>query len=1113
MSTTIMLTRGELPVTKTLTIAGRDTRSVTVTGDPRRIVNRANIVALGIVLLNVTGGWLNMRSGGRILLDDGATLAVSQSAICGNFVVAGDGGAMYARPSSSVVAINSTIANNTANGSGGIHFASNATLSGLNLTIAGNSAGTGGGIANLVTLTPKNTIVANQAAGDNCSGTTAAASSADNLQDSASASCSAAFAASGSVNLGPLADNGGATRTHALLSGSAARMSTALIPRVSAKLSARAIAPSRYNCAPKSANGRRPVARGGSGGDMGHRLDWYRACGRGLTALASALALWLAGPTRAEAATFTVNLTGDAGDGTCDGTCTLRDAILTANANGDSSNVINFSPAVVGTVTLGGTQLTISKSLTVNGPGASLLTVSGANLSRVINVTAGTISISGLTITGGSGDASGGGGILTAPAVTLTVANSLISGNASAGSGGGIANAGTLNLTNSTISGNGAAVFGGGITNAGTLTATNSTVSGNSLAITGGGIFTNGTLTLTNTTVTGNSAGSGGGIYAAGGTLTLKNTIVANQTTGNNCAGTTAGAGSTNNLQDSGTSCGTGFSINAATNLGTLQNNGGPTTTHALLAGSAALNAGSNTACPDTDQRGAPRAKTAGDPCDVGAFEQATFVVTKTADTADGACSVADCSLREAIAAAGNGDVISFAPTVTGTITLGGTELTISHSIAINGPSAASLTISGGHASRVFAVASVTVSISNLTITGGNNSAGGGILNSGMLTLTNDTISGNSGGDGGGIFSVGPLTLKNSTVSDNAASGDGGGIFSDATLTLVNSTVSGNTGGLKGGGIYNGDALTATNATISRNSAVLSGGIYTDGGTMTLKNTIVANQIAGPNCFGTAGAGSTNNLQDSGTSCGTGFTINAATNLGPLQNNGGPTATRALLAGSVALNAGHDATCAALSPSTDQRGKPRIIDTHCDIGAFEADTVDLAVTLTDNRSSLSPGQSISFTALITNAGPLTAASATVSVPLPAGLLGPTWTCSGASGATCGAPSGSGSIGTTATIPTGGSVTYVITGSTATGAAARVTGTDAGTLTVTASAAVAPAQQLIDSNPANNAVSDASLLVPPSRGGPAGSPPGAPKPTNRGSTPGGGPPAVPPAHRP
>jgi Domain of unknown function (DUF4347) len=233
----------------------------------------------------------------------------------------------------------------------------------------------------------------------------------------------------------------------------------------------------------------------------------------------------------------------------------------------------------------------------------------------------------------------------------------------------------------------------------------------------------------------------------------------------------------------------------------------------------------------------------------------ATFNVTNTNDAGAG-------SLRDAISQANalaGADIINFTGSifrdaVPDTITLTTGQLTISSDITIKGTGASKLSISGNNASRVFEIANDSnVTISGLFITQGRAIAysaregGGGIKNSGTLTLNNSTVSGNTTtpyGDGGGILNLSTLTLNNSTISGNTASsiGDGGGIKNFGTSTLNNSTVSGNTGDF-GGGIGNSSGtLTLNNSTVSGNTAKYGSGIYNFSGTLTLnKSTLTGN--------------------------------------------------------------------------------------------------------------------------------------------------------------------------------------------------------------------------------------------------------------------------------
>lgn len=216
---------------------------------------------------------------------------------------------------------------------------------------------------------------------------------------------------------------------------------------------------------------------------------------------------------------------------------------------------------------------------------------------------------------------------------------------------------------------------------------------------------------------------------------------------------------------------------------------------------------------------------------------------------------------------------------------------------------------------------------------------GGGIVARGpATTIINSTISGNSVTiSGGGISVLGfgvSVTVIGSDISDNTSAGIGGGIsFEDdsSTLTIANSTIAGNSAVGQGGGIYNtGNSVTATNCTIAGNSAVLGAGIRNEWGSLTLLNTLVVEN----DCVGAVSAGTDCIATDATCDLATVLTA-AEINLGPLADNGGPTWTMALGAGSVAIDAGDNAYAGDLM--YDQRGAEfdRISGETVDVGAYE----------------------------------------------------------------------------------------------------------------------------------------------------------------------------------
>lgn len=349
-----------------------------------------------------------------------------------------------------------------------------------------------------------------------------------------------------------------------------------------------------------------------------------------------------------------VNSLLDDGDGSCtDARCTLRDAIAYASAGATITFDLALTAGGPAVIILTQGELFIQQNLTVTGPGATSLSVSANNNSRVSRIgSSSTVSISGLTLTQGRGAPigfNGGGGAIFNQGV-LTLAGVTVSGNTSGLAGGGIANWGTLTVVNSTISGNSTQWSqGGGIANevvGSTLFVTNSTITGNSTGGHGGGIYSSTVAVITNSTISGNSASEGAGIYSGGALTLMSSTVSANGGVGivfgiEATVTNTIVAGNAwdecyvdRNVEivdggyniDGGTTCG----FEAATSrsstdpkLGPLAYNGGPTKTHALLAGSPAIDAGTCTdhvgATVNTDQRGYPRPASTG--CDIGAFE------------------------------------------------------------------------------------------------------------------------------------------------------------------------------------------------------------------------------------------------------------------------------------------------------------------------------------------------------------------------------------------------------------------------------------------------------------------------------------------------------------
>jgi hypothetical protein len=351
---------------------------------------------------------------------------------------------------------------------------------------------------------------------------------------------------------------------------------------------------------------------------------------------------------------------------------------------------------------------------------------------------------------------------------------------------------------------------------------------------------------------------------------------------------------------------------------------------------------------------------------------------------------------------------VTLAPGLHGTIALTGGPLTITSGVTIQGPGANLLAIAGGssdvfdvtgpNASHL-----ITTNISGLTITNANNgisntnatlslsgvvvtgnSADGIYNDQAVLHVVNSTIRSNQGS---GIVDVdGVATLAGSTVADNTggdSNGNGGGIsvvgtlggYFEATLTAVNTTIAGNTAYFLGGGIYASGAtslaaggyvpvqVTLTNVTVAGNSATDGAGVYNSTGSMlTIQNTILGANKGAPDLTNDETIGASTVAQDANLvesaetvidgvpqTVDSGFASNSSVisadpKLGPLQNNGGPTPTMALLPGSPAIDAGANSFALDLSGNplqTDQNGFPRSSGAKVDLGAYEMQPVSV----------------------------------------------------------------------------------------------------------------------------------------------------------------------------
>ncbi|HWS90299.1 MAG TPA: choice-of-anchor Q domain-containing protein [Pyrinomonadaceae bacterium] len=578
---TITLT-GTLPnMTTAMALNGPGARLLTISGNnTTRVFFVTDTATVHLSGLTVSGGKANGAAG----IANSGTLTISECAITDNHSTASAGGISSC---GTLRISHSTISNNTAAEHGG-GILSGACGGGsvtlTNTTVSSNSAAIGGGISNAHVFTMRySTVTANSATNFGggiynpgigvltfgntiIAGNSAASSGPDgsganfNSEDYNLVGNTSGLSIIGttghnvtgvSAGLGPLADNGGPTQTHRPL-----YTSPAVDKGRSVNAGFGVINDQRW--LPRPVNFTEVAdAAGGDGSDIG--------------------AVELQGDDQPESGNppFVVNSKADTSDGSCDalgtGTgnqdCTLREAFIAANARA-GSDTINFDPNVFAppgphTIELTATLPTVSTSVTVNGPGAGVLTVrrGTAGFYRLLFITATPVRLSGLTLTNGRAPdgsdsaggaiANGGGTTLTGVRVTGNRSGDGTAGSPFGGVGGGVFNYGTLTLVNCLVGGNttgngmtgsgqsGNGGGGGGIYSSGTLTLTNSLVNGNSTGTgpnaggNGGGVYASGTATLTNTTVSNNTTGAGGffpsgggGVYANGLTLRLTNSTI-----------------------------------------------------------------------------------------------------------------------------------------------------------------------------------------------------------------------------------------------------------------------------------------------------------------------------------------------------------------------------------------------------------------------------------------------------------------------------------------------------------------------------------------------------------------------------------------------------------
>ena len=575
-------------------------------------------------------------------------------------------------------------------------------------------------------------------------------------------------------------------------------------------------------------------------------------------------AIYNSGTATIASTTLSLNTSGSGGAVENLGTLAVQGSTLSKNSSTGSGGAIDNSAA--GDVTVQSSTFANNSAGGGSGQGGAISS-------------AGVLTIADGTFTGNSAGVSGGAVYYNFAATPLSITDSTFTTN-TAPSGGAIFTATGTTLNGATFTGN-AATSGGAVDVAGSLTATNSTFAANTAAL-GGALYSNGTITFVNSTVVDNQASTGGGgLDLAGGTGVLYNTLVAQNTVGSaaqnspsDVAGTLSGS-SANDLVGNAFSAG-GLTNGSSGNLigvvpgiaSGLANNGGPTETIALLAGSPAIDAGSSSftgvSVPTIDQRGAERGSlglNAGSSPDIGAYEaSSSYIVSTTDDTLNAGTLRTGIGWANVSTNVNPENHVGPAPntvffSATGTIDLTGGTLTLANnggtSVAksIQGPGAANLTISGNNTTSIFSVAQgVTASIAGVTITGGRGTVnGGGIDNSGTLSVSGLAVANNAGNFGAGIENepTGTLNVSTSTFTGNTAAISGGAINNFNKLVLSDDTFTNNSAAT-GGAVANeaNSSITISQSTLTSNSATGSGGGIDNLGTLTVSNSSVVNNTA-----------------------------------------------------------------------------------------------------------------------------------------------------------------------------------------------------------------------------------------------------------------------------
>lgn len=636
-----------------------------------------------------------------------------------------------------------------------------------------------------------------------------------------------------------------------------------------------------------------------------------------------ALAVLLATLASAQAATFAVDATHDApdatpGDGACAtaaGTCTLRAAVMEANALAGVDVVTLPFGTFRLTPTGGGEDLGVTGDLDVldmlhvAGAGADDTEIDGFGADRIFDVHgANDLTVSDLTIKRGSAGGEEGGAIRHAGPGALTITNVRFERNLATGGAAVRHTGGPLTVSGSVFNANVAGYDGGAIRKDGTgaVAITGTVFSANTSSGPGGAVLIDGpeNVGIADSQFLANGAGSSGGAVAVAGApgFAVSNSVFEDsQAQGNGGAVAYAGPGT---VQISGTRFAGGLAGGSGGGL-YVDADGNLDLSAVTFELNAARYGGGGLYFASDAEAGAALA-----------MQDATF---------DGN-------------GAFGGQGGAFYVNAGGALTLG--NVVVRNNFAED----------GGGGGLAYDAASATIVGARVTGNTTASGSGGGlyVYAPGTATVADSSFTGNrtDDGDGGGLYLTGdgPFEIHRTTFASNVAGGEdgqAGGLFlaSGEQALVLNCTFSGNGAGDQGGGLYAASDVKLWSSTFSGNAAVNEGGGIFNAYTVRIANTIVAASGSGGNCAGNEFDSGNRNIDSDGT-CeldGPSDQEGVDPQLGPLAENGGPNATHALAPTSPAVDAGNGSIC----PPVDQRGLARPADGNgdgqavCDIGAYE----------------------------------------------------------------------------------------------------------------------------------------------------------------------------------